>query len=77
LSFSNHKPQQGRQFNNADSFAIEFDAAWKSHPHSEIESLEQKLEIVLELIKDHPFCKDSPDKARDVGMFRIKLLKLD
>ena len=76
MSFSNTKQTQERQFNNADSFAIEFDSAWKNHLPSEGESLEEKLETVLDILKDHPFFKESPEKARDVGRFRIKLLKL-
>jgi hypothetical protein len=64
--------------NNADSFAMAFDAAWQ-HPREgspEQESKETKLTAILSRLSDHPFMVDQPEKARQVALFRIRLLGL-
>ena len=68
-----------RVFNNADSFAKAFDEEWKSHrpKDDDFKNLEDKLNKVLESIKEHPLVIDSPSKAREIALFRIRLLKLE
>ncbi|CAI8154768.1 MAG: hypothetical protein GY914_04145 [Prochlorococcus sp.] len=68
-----------RVFNNADDFAIAFDQAWQQcHAQKKDSELskDEKLEIVLTEISDHPFLMDSPSMAREVAEFRIRLLNL-
>ena len=79
MSLSPINTEKGRVFNNADSFAIAFDEAWKKFKSDkEGDSLlpSNKLETILHELKDHPFMKDSPSMAYKVAEFRIKLLKL-
>ena len=67
-----------RVFDNADSFAMVFDRTWQrlrreaTEPPSEPEFLEQ----VLAEMTDHPFLISSPEMARQVAAFRIRLLDL-
>ncbi len=66
--------------NNADSFAIAFDDIWKRLSSNEINpdiDLNEKINIALSKINDHPFLKNFPSKARDVAEFRIRLLNLE
>ncbi len=67
-----------RVFDNADSFAMVFDRTWKlmEQNSSESESPEQKLEAVIQAMADHPFVISSPEMARQVATFRIRLLDL-
>ena len=69
-----------RLFNNADSFAMAFDDAWKklaADPKLKEHSIEKKTTIILENhIADHPFLLDNPEQARQVAQFRIRLLDL-
>jgi hypothetical protein len=64
-------------FNNADGFAMAFSDAWQGlgdqQAGGEV-SREQKLEMVLELLAEHPFLMASPDQARQVADFRMRLL---
>tara|TARA_Y100001968_G_scaffold288467_1_gene290755 strand:- start:996 stop:1199 length:204 start_codon:yes stop_codon:yes gene_type:complete len=65
--------------NNADSFAISFDNIWKNNISTlkdEELDLEQKINLALSKISDHPFLVNNPSKAREVAEFRIRLLKL-
>ena len=65
--------------NNADSFAMFFDQAWKKQAQNKSnEQLDEKekLNIALSEINDHPFLKNFPDQAREVARFRIRLLNL-
>ena len=65
-------------YNNADSFAIAFDAAWNDYD-SENEkdiTIEKKIEITLKKIKTHPFLIENPIQAKNIALFRIKLLGL-
>jgi hypothetical protein len=68
-----------RHFNNADSFAQAFDEAWKIQPgpaSGTTMTTEEKLDHVLESVHDHPFAMATPDLARQVARFRIRLLSL-
>tara|TARA_Y100001968_G_scaffold312277_1_gene335280 strand:- start:92 stop:295 length:204 start_codon:yes stop_codon:yes gene_type:complete len=65
--------------NNADSFAMAFDKAWKScinnSPNSTLDQNE-KINLVLSKIKGHPFLENYPSQALEVAKFRLRLLKL-
>jgi len=79
LSFPPHNENNSGVFNNADGFAMAFDAAWKDYqpPQDEcIESTEKKMNLVLDSIKDHPFVQSSPSQAKEVAEFRIRFLRL-
>tara|TARA_Y100001968_G_scaffold92399_1_gene83095 strand:- start:802 stop:1005 length:204 start_codon:yes stop_codon:yes gene_type:complete len=65
--------------NNADSFAMAFDQIW----NKEVSKLEGdeidhkgKIDLALSRLRDHPFLVENPSKAREVALFRIRLLKL-
>ena len=65
-------------YNNADSFAIAFDAAWKD---SDLENnkdikIDEKIGITFEKIKNHPFLISNPVQSKNIALFRIKLLGL-
>ena len=65
-------------YNNADSFAIAFDEAWKDSDlgnNNDIKT-DEKIEIAFEKIKNHPFLISNPIQSRNVALFRIKLLGL-
>ena len=62
-------------YNNADSFAMAFDEAWKKFKVKK-ENENNKLEKVIESISDHPFFLSNPLEARRVAQFRIRLLNL-
>tara|TARA_Y100001968_G_scaffold330874_1_gene383853 strand:+ start:493 stop:726 length:234 start_codon:yes stop_codon:yes gene_type:complete len=68
-----------RLFNNADSFAMVFDNAWKESfkkvDLSKISS-EERLDYILNQVKDHPFFISNPKRAKEVAIFRIRLLNL-
>tara|TARA_B100000700_G_C14314352_1_gene520741 strand:- start:75 stop:305 length:231 start_codon:yes stop_codon:yes gene_type:complete len=65
-------------YNNADSFAIAFDAAWNDYDlgNKKDKNIEQKIQITFEKIKTHPFLIKNPIKSRSIALFRIKLLGL-
>jgi hypothetical protein len=69
---------QNRLFNNADSFGMQFDEAWKllsaRHPDATL-SREEKLELVLNGLVDHPFAQSQPALARQVAEFRLRLFR--
>jgi len=69
-----------RLFNNADSFAMAFDDAWKTHAANQNfkdQSTEKKISFILENhIAEHPFLIDNPEQAVQVAQFRIRLLDL-
>ena len=72
--------ESDRLFNNADSFAMKFDDAWKSHSSNTdhlITSKQEKLEIILSKIKDHPFFQNYPKEAKEIAKFRLRLLNLE
>ena len=68
-----------RVFDNADSFAMVFDRTWKTmeQSSSQSEAQDQKLEAVFQAMADHPFVISSPEMARQVAAFRIRLLDLN
>ena len=66
-------------YNNADSFAMIFDEAWKKNKSKSEDNLtnEAKIEKIIEENKDHPFIKNSPSEAINVAKFRLRLLELE
>jgi hypothetical protein len=66
-------------FNNADGFAQAFDEAWLRHeridPSHGLET-QEKLRLILDQLREHPFFSAEPDRARQVAEFRIRLLGL-
>ena len=67
-----------RVFNNADSFAMVFDATWgKLTKNNTYGSLEEKITSALDAMSNHPFMINSPETARQVATFRIRLLELN
>ena len=65
-------------YNNADSFAMAFDAAWKDCDLGNNKNLkvDEKIEITFEKIKTHPFLIENPIQSKNIAHFRIKLLGL-
>ena len=65
-------------YNNADSFAMAFDAAWNDCDlrNEKDKKIEQKIQIAFEKIKSHPFLIENPSQAKNIALFRIKLLGL-
>ena len=74
----NLEASNGKSYNNADSFAIAFDAAWNSFDlrNEKDKSLEEKIQKTFEKIKTHPFLIENPIQAKNIALFRIKLLGL-
>ncbi len=66
-------------YNNADSFGMIFDEAWKKGDINFKKNLdnEEKIRRIIDDNKEHPFVKNFPDKALDVARFRIRLLQLN
>ena len=74
----NLESSNGNLYNNADSFAMAFDAAWKD---CDLENdkdikIEEKIQITFEKIKAHPFLIENPIDSKNIALFRIKLLGL-
>ena len=65
-------------YNNADSFAMAFDAAWKDWDRRNDKDIkiDEKIEITFEKIKSHPFLVENPIQSKNIALFRIKLLGL-
>ena len=65
-------------YNNADSFAMAFDAAWKDCDlgNNKDIKIDEKIEIAFEKIKNQPFLISNPIQSKNVALFRIKLLGL-
>ena len=59
-------------YDNADSFAMSFDDAWKN---VDCEDLRLKIDKVLELLSEHPFLVSNPENARKMAEFRVFSLK--
>ena len=70
---------QNNSYNNADSFAMIFDEAWKSKKFKNEKSLtiDEKITKIIDENKDHPFIKSSPSEAINVAKFRLRLLELN
>ncbi len=69
----------GQLFDNADSFAMVFDAAWHKllgSPEAAVMSNDDKKRAALEACADHPFMLSNPAMADQVADFRIRLLGL-
>ncbi len=65
-------------YNNADSFAIAFDTAWKEcdfKNNIDIET-EERIERTFAKIQYHPFLIENPIQSKKIALFRIKLLGL-
>ena len=65
-------------YNNADSFAMAFDQAWKDSTLENTQDLniEKRIQITFEKIKNHPFLIENPTQSKNLALFRIKLLGL-
>ena len=65
-------------YNNADSFAMAFDAAWKDCDLGNNKDLkiDEKIEITFKKIRSHPFLIENPIQSKNIALFRIKLLRL-
>ena len=80
MSFPLESQGNDRFYNNADSFAMVFDQTWKSYSAKNDKnppSKEEKLKFILTKIKDHPFLQASPDQAKEIAQFRLRLLNLE
>jgi hypothetical protein len=69
----------GQLFDNADSFAMVFDEAWRQlqrQPKTADLSSDEKKQRALEACADHPFMLNNPAMADQVADFRIRLLGL-
>ena len=74
----NLEASNGNSYNNADSFAMAFDAAWKGcdlEKNNDV-NIEDKIKITFEKIKTHPFLIENPIQSKNLALFRIKLLGL-
>ena len=74
----NLESSNGNSYNNADSFAMSFDAAWKDCDlgNNKDIKIEEKIQITFEKIKTHPFLIENPIQSKKIAFFRIKLLGL-
>ena len=63
---------EDKLYDNADSFAMSFDEAWKK---IDCDDLISKIDKVFELLSDHPFLISNPENARKMAEFRIFSLK--
>ena len=70
--YSNCNPMKNILYDNADSFAMSFDEAWKN---IDCEDPRLKIDKVLELLSEHPFLVSNPENARKLAEFRIFSLK--
>ena len=69
----------GQLFDNADSFAMMFDDAWRQllrQPDAAALTGDERKQRALEACADHPFMMSSPAMASQVAEFRIRLLGL-
>ena len=65
-------------YNNADSFSMAFDSAWRDNDIEKNKQLniDEKIDITLKKIENHPFLIDNPSESKNIALFRIKLLGL-
>ena len=54
-----------------------FDRTWKRLKSTDQTAGDDFVDQVLEAMEDHPFLISSPDMARQVAAFRIRLLDLN
>ena len=55
---------KGKQYDNADSFAMSFDEEWEN---IDCEDSRLKIEKVFELLSEHPFLVSNPENAKKNG----------
>ena len=74
----NLEASNGNSYNNADSFSMAFDLAWKdcALENDKNTNIEEKIQIIFEKIKTHPFLIENPIQSKNIAIFRIKLLGL-
>ena len=74
----NLESSNGNSYNNADSFAMAFDKAWKDCclENNNGINIEEKIKITFEKIQTHPFLIENPIQSKNLALFRIKLLGL-
>ena len=69
-----------RTFNNPDGFAMVFDRTWRQSAKT-VEfsnlSIDERIDVVIKQMEDHPFLQTEPEQARQVANFRVRLLNLD
>ena len=57
-----------------------FDRTWKQSAKT-VEfatlSIDERIDIVIKQMEDHPFLQTEPEQARQVATFRVRLLNLD
>ena len=63
---------EDKLYDNADSFEMSFDEAWKN---IDCDDLRLKIDKVFELLSGHPFLISNPENARKIAEFRIFSLK--
>ena len=63
---------EGKLYDNADSFAMSFDEAWKN---IDCDDSRLKIDKVFEILSDHPFLISNPENARKMAEFRIFSLR--
>ena len=82
----NHQPMirvpldDDRTFNNPDGFAMVFDRTWKQAARTENFrdlSIDQRIDIVIKQMEDHHFLQSEPEQARQIAVFRVRLLNFD
>ena len=69
-----------RTFNNPDGFAMVFDRTWKQSATAKefaALSIDERIDVVITQMVDHPFLQSEPEQARQVAIFRVRLLNLD
>jgi hypothetical protein len=69
-----------RTFNNPDGFAMVFDRTWKQSAKTKEFadlSIDERIDLVIKQMDDHPFLQNEPEQARQVAIFRVRLLNLD
>jgi len=59
-------------YDNADSFAMSFDEEWEK---VDCDDIRIKIDMVLELLSEHPFLISNPENSRKMAEFRIFSLK--
>ena len=61
-----------KYYDNADSFAMSFDDAWKN---IDCDDPRLKIDKVFALLSEHPFLISNPENAKKMAEFRIFSLK--
>ena len=79
VSFISPDAGTDRVFDNADSFATVFDSTWKrlKSQNGDTTAGDAFVDQVFDAMADHPFLISSPEMARQVAAFRIRLLDLN